>query len=830
MPRGSSFQSLIGLLGRFQVIITLVVISALGVIAAASMIFTGREVTRSMIDRGDAEARDILRVIHLNLENQKSGLDFFKNYAEQQYRQRLRDLVGVVVSEVDYFYTLQESGLMSEEQAKTAALDAVQKMRYGHNDYFFIYDRNNVAISHPDPNVRGRDMSQYTDINGRPVSETMWEMARKQPDGFLTMWWTRLGETRPVPKLLYFYHDPKWDWMIGTGLYIDDIDRDVEKKMAEIMNVLKRTFSQVRVEKTGYFTLFDSKGKLLIHPFLENTDGSKMLDPTTGKNHLKALLAASRDPDIPLKYLWDKPDNPGKYQYLKYSHVERFAPFDWYISSSVYQDEMEQPAKKILRRQTIFVGLILLAAAVCVYFLVSRVTSPLARLARYADLLQKRNFSLPEEEKRELLDIHFPYEVRHLARTFRDMEERLDRYLKHLEETTAAREKIESELRIARSIQMSMLPDWQRVLHGQPEIDLAAILEPAREVGGDLYDFFMIGPDRFCFLVGDVSDKGVPAALFMARCKAILRSAACRTGATPDVILTEANRELIEGNELMMFLTVSLGILDLSTGELTLSNAGHVSPALLGRDGRRDWIETPPGKPLGITGRARFATRRHILKPGDGLLIVTDGVTEAENRSVEFFGDERLLESLRGMDAVENAGKVVDTVLHDVRAFAEGAPQSDDIAILCIRYLGRRTFRRSLEIGAAESASGIIRLLDEAESFLEASGLPGEMTFDFRVVMEELMTNLLQYGSPADGGSVEAALELALDEDVLRATISDSGPPFDPLEAADADPAKRRAERKIGGLGLHLVRRLMDELDYQRLEDRNVLRMTKKIG
>lgn len=827
MKRGSSAGSLTGLFGRFQTIIILLVVSVLGVTAAAFMIFTGREVTRSTLEQGDAEARSIQRVILRNLEGHKVDLDFFKSYAEQQYRQRLKDVVALAVSQVDYFHGLQEKAMLTEEQAKAAALDAVQGLRYGKNDYFFIYDRNIVAIAHPDPAIRGRDMSAVREAGGKTVA-VMWEMARDRPDGFMRIWWTRLGDAEPVPKLVYFRHYPNWDWMIGTGIYIDDIDRDVEKKMAEIMDVLKQAFGQVRVAETGYFSLIDGKGNVLIHPSLKDGGPSRPPGTTVPEIALEDLAAASERPDTPLKYLWNKPDSPGEYQYLKYSHVEHFAPFDWYIASSVYQDEMERPAEKIMKRQTIFVGILLLVSLVCVCWLVSRVTSPLARLARHSAKLQERDFSLSEEDRKELDDIRFPREVGHLARTLRDMEERLDAYLKHLEETTTARERMESELRIARDIQMSMLPDRQNVLQGQPGIDLDAVLEPAREVGGDLYDFFMVGPDRLCFLVGDVSGKGVPAALFMARSKAILRSAACRTGATPDAILAVANRELGDGNDLMMFITVALGILDLRTGELSLSNAGHVPPVRLDRDGRCEWIELPPGQPLGLVEDACYATRCLVMKPGDGLVLVTDGVTEAQNGKAEFYPEDRLLDSLRGADVARDAHRIVGAVLGDVQAFASGTPQYDDIAVLCLRYPGGRFFARTLRLEPEGAASRIARVLGEAGAFMEASGLSRETAFDLRGVLEELFSNVLHHGGGPGEGGVEASLHLVVEEGMLRVTVADCGPPSNPLALAEEGPG--RTGRKPGGAGLHLLRRLVDKFDYRRLNDRNIVRMMKRIG
>ena len=677
-----------GFFSRLRVIVALMVIMALGITALAFMGVTRREVTDSTLARGDAEARNIMRVVMMDLANQQGGLESFRKYARDRYEQQLRNLVLIVVAEVKFFYDLYQRGVLTEAQARRYALAAVEKARYGHNDYFFIYDRHNVAISHADPRIRGRDMSDTTDMMGRPIAKTMWNMTKQKPDGFLTLWWTRLGEKKPVPKLLYFYHYAQWDWLIGTGLYIDDIDRDIEQKMAEIMSVLKRTFDQVRVAETGYFTLFDGSGTILIHPFLETTQGNLLKEPVTGKNNFQELIAASKNPDVPHKYLWDKPDDPGNYRFWKYSHVEHFAPFNWYLSSSVYQDEMEKPAGIIIKRQAVYIIIIVLLSMVAVYLLLARVTAPLSRLARHADALRKNDFTLSEDGKKELLLMRFPREIGHLAKTFWNMEQRLEEYLKNLQETTAAKEKMASELRIARDIQMSMLPDLKTVTKGRTEIDLAAVLEPAREVGGDLYDFFFIDEDRFCFIVGDVSDKGVPAALFMARSKAFLRSAVQGTQVDPGVILQKANLELVDGNSLLMFITVFLAILNVRTGELAYSNAGHLPPVLIGFDGLCEEMAIPPGKPLGIGKRGGFGTQRRLLRPGDGVLVFTDGVTEAENKVKGFYGDERLLLHLRGLPPLTGAVHIVDSVMGGIKEFYEGDPQYDDIAMVCVRYTG----------------------------------------------------------------------------------------------------------------------------------------------
>jgi len=687
MLRDAPFRALIRLLSPIRIIIILPVVIALIAMTVAIMIFTQKEVNQAMLRAGDEEARNILKVVKLNIENQQQDLVFFQRYAEQKYEQQLKNLVSVVVSQVDYFHSLAAQGLITEDQAKKAALESVQRLRYGNNDYFFIYNLQGVAISHADPRIRGRDMSAFKDEKGRPVVQTMREIAATKKEGVCTMWWTKLAGTKPVPKLLYFYLYPRWDWMIGTGVYIDDIDQDIARKRGEIMTVLKKTFAEVKVFETGYFSVFDGSKKILIHPFLAGQDGAGMKDPVTGRSLIDDLMAAANNPEAPLQYLWDKPSAPGDYKYVKYSHVDYFPPFDWYISSSVYEDEMERPAQRIIKRQLLFVSVVVLLCMAGVFLLVNRVTEPLARLTRHADRMGETDFTLSAEGVRELKTITFPSEVSLLSGTMLKMEQKLGEYLKTLAETTAARERMASELRIARDIQMSMLPREDIWLAGGKRVDLAATLEPAREVGGDLYDYFFIDPERLCIVVGDVSDKGVPAALFMARSKALFRNAALREPARPDAILHAVNQELCAGNEMRMFITTFIGLLDLGSGELTFSNAGHIPPLLVHECEGAKYVDLPQGKPVGIHKRSAYSVDRLQMRRGDALLVFTDGIPEALNNRDEFFEDERLLD-LFHTHPPSSAADALDIVLREVRIFSEGAPQADDIAVLCIRYVG----------------------------------------------------------------------------------------------------------------------------------------------
>ncbi|MFH0878659.1 MAG: cache domain-containing protein, partial [Lentisphaerota bacterium] len=257
---------------NFRVLIVGLVIGVLLMTALAFMFFTRAEVTRAMLVAGDESAGNVLQVVGLNIENEYKNLTSFKEYATRRYREQLKNLVGIVIQQIDSYYALYEKKALSEEDAQRQALEMVEKLRYGNNDYFFVYDRNNVAISHPDPRVKGRDISDFKDDRGWPVLKTLRDEAGITGEGTCTMWWLRLGETNLVPKLLYAQKYAKWDWLIGTGVYIDDVETDARRKMDEIMRVLQDAFAGVKVADTGYFFVFDGQSNMLIHPMMDGFD------------------------------------------------------------------------------------------------------------------------------------------------------------------------------------------------------------------------------------------------------------------------------------------------------------------------------------------------------------------------------------------------------------------------------------------------------------------------------------------------------------------------------------------------------------------------------
>ena len=246
-----------------------------------------------------------------------------------------------------------------------------------------------------------------------------------------------------------------------------------------------------------------------------------------------------------------------------------------------------------------------------------------------------------------------------------------------------AKEQIENELNVARSIQMSMVPKMLPSIPTWPECDLHASLHSAREVGGDFYDFFIDGAGRLVFSIGDVSDKGVPAALLMAVTKTLMKGLH-QPGLMPSDLLERVNRDIAEANDAIMFITVFCGVLDFTTGELWFSNAGHNPPILVRGEKSADWMKLPKGFVLGPDGGSKYLTDKIVMEPNDMLVTYTDGVTEAMSPERHLFSDQKLLDTVRSATAASPEG-MVKLIAGAVAAHAATAPQSDDITILALK-------------------------------------------------------------------------------------------------------------------------------------------------
>jgi sigma-B regulation protein RsbU (phosphoserine phosphatase) len=398
----------------------------------------------------------------------------------------------------------------------------------------------------------------------------------------------------------------------------------------------------------------------------------------------------------------------------------------------------------------------------------------------------------------------------------------LQESLDNLRRTRTAKERMESELNIGREIQMSMLPLTFPAFPHRDDFDVHAALHPAREVGGDFYDLFLIDDNQFCFCVGDVSGKGVPAALFMAVTKTLIKSRAAND-LSPASILSHVNTELAQRNESCMFVTVFLAILDVRRGELTYSNAGHNPPYLKRSSGELVRIDQRHGPIIGAAEGLAYKQDRVTLSAGDILFLYTDGVTEAMNADNQLYTEDRLkrLLAARSFSSVEEAIRVSTD---DVWAFQGDAEQADDVTVLSVVYAGRTEELDShrLELKIANRLEEIKRVSDGINAFAERHGLDAKTRRQLNVVFDELLNNTISYGyEDEDEHLIELAIVLSGGR--LYATISDDGRPFNPFDSGAPDTDLSVEDRPIGGLGVHLVRNVMDRVSYERRGANNVV-------
>jgi len=472
---------------------------------------------------------------------------------------------------------------------------------------------------------------------------------------------------------------------------------------------------------------------------------------------------------------------------------------------------------------------IFLLSVLVAYALVNRISQPLKQLATHAGRLATQDFSEPVTGPSDIdgLPKKSRDEVGELAESFITMERTLRQSVRELKETTAAKERIESELKIAREIQMSMVPKLFPPFPLRPEFDLYATLVPAREVGGDFYDFFFIDDNRLCFAIGDVSGKGVPASLFMAVTTTLFRTTAVRVS-RPDEILFLLNRELCRGNESCMFVTVFCAILDIRTGEVEYSNGGHNLPYFVSHAETRP-LRNTGGMALGFTEDVTYRSEKIMLRAGDGLFLYTDGVTEAMDEEGNQFSEPCLAEFLHQANG-SSATEIIRGAVDQVKNHSGGAPQSDDITALTLKYLltAGETTSETIIVELKNNLREIERLARIADDFERRHQLSAETSHNVKVALDEILTNIISYAYD-DTREHIIVIRLSLDQEKLTVEVEDDGRPFNPLNVPEPDTKELLEERPIGGLGIYLVRKLIDELEYRRQNDRNILIMRLKV-
>lgn len=438
---------------------------------------------------------------------------------------------------------------------------------------------------------------------------------------------------------------------------------------------LQEVVSSIKVLETGYGFLISKNGTFLTHPLRELIMNETLFGIAEARNDARLReigrkMIRGESGFVPFRSIVSQEPC-----WMYYMPVPANG---WTLAVLFPQNEFTADIARLSRMIIILgiAGLLLLSIAVA--FIARSITNPLAAMAQASKAIATGN-----------LDVELPAcasndEVGKLAEAFRYMKESLKEYITQLTETTASKERIESELKIAHDIQVSILPKIFPPFPDRPEFDIYAVIEPAREVGGDFYDFFFIDDKNFCFVIGDVSGKGVPAALFMAVTKTLIKATAQR-GIDPGEILTNVNRELSQGNDSCMFATIFCGMLNTETGALSFANGGHNSPLIVRRDKEPEFLAGTGGLVVGAMEDAAYATQTVPLEPDESLFLYTDGVTEAMDARGEFYSDERL-----NQQVAQHRGnpirQIIEGIMENIASFSRGALQSDDITIMMIQF------------------------------------------------------------------------------------------------------------------------------------------------
>ena len=497
---------------------------------------------------------------------------------------------------------------------------------------------------------------------------------------------------------------------------------------------------------------------------------------------------------------------------------------DWKLIVVVPLNKIIKPINYIIITflAIMFIG-ILLVALICRRS-IRRVTKPLRRFADSADEIAKGNFQA------ELPRIKTKDEMLRLRNSFETMQASL---VRHIEETRTVNEekgRMESELHIARNIQMSMLPKTFPPFPDRSDIDIYAQLMPAKEVGGDLYDFY-IRDEKLFFCIGDVSGKGVPASLVMAVTRSLFRSLSAHEN-RPSRILRAINDSMSKDNESDMFVTFFMGVLDLPTGRLRYCNAGHNAPVTIASTSRHSphptqFLEVIPNLPFGIITEWKYEEQEVVMVHGDTIFLYTDGLNEAENFRHQPFGEQAILnvaETIGTLSAKEQTEAMTEAVGRHVN----GAEQSDDLTILCLKYLPIQDEHvHSSHLTLLNNVDELNKLPEFVDTVCEEAGIDMMMVTSLNLALDEAVTNVVLYAYGEREGTVD--IEAVYTDKYMKFIITDSGIPFDPTQTQEVDITLGVEERPIGGLGIHLVRQIMDTVNYERTDGKNILTLTKKL-
>lgn len=462
-------------------------------------------------------------------------------------------------------------------------------------------------------------------------------------------------------------------------------------------------------------------------------------------------------------------------------------------------------------------AVILLAITFFVGRVAGKITNPLKTLEKDVRVISGGDFS--QRTKVSTND-----EIGSLATAINFMTESLQHYIDHLKEATAKEERIASELSLAADIQISILPTNFLTFTDHKEFDLYATMTPAKEVGGDFYDFFMVDDTHLAMVMADVSGKGFPAALFMVIGKTLIKDNT-QPGVPLGEVFTKVNHLLCEANKEGLFITAFEGILNLETGELEYVNAGHEPPFICKSGEAYVMHKLPAGFVLAGMDGMQYKEGFLQMNPGDSIFLYTDGANEAINTEEEMFEMERLGEVLNN-NRDKGPKELLAAVKEGIDAFVGEAAQFDDITMLCVEF--KELIKDSVqEMKLMATTENLGQVLEYIETTLAQGKVPQKVSVETQIAAEEVFVNIAHYAYGEQTGEATIQVDITKKGEV-RINFIDSGVPYNPLEKQDPDITLAMEDREIGGLGIFMVKESMDEVTYRYEDGQNILSLVKR--
>jgi len=596
-------------------------------------------------------------------------------------------------------------------------------------------------------------------------------------------------------------------WMKYAGVALGDgfvqVGVTGEQMKQEIANQIRIAVQNRHIGETGYLVITDKGWNVVSAPdsfemtnlgdvFAESAVRMKRTDvPSAGELFEANVL------DVP--------------SYVKY------ATEDEYTIIAIYPKEEALKARDVAVYVNTFMQILVLAAMFGLIYMIIRkiIVERMYQINGYLEEITKGDLDVE-------VDVRTNQEFTELSDGINATVSTLKHYI------AEAAQRIDKELEMAKNIQASALPSRFPAYPNRDDFDIYATMTPAKEVGGDFYDFYFTEKDVFHVLIADVSGKGIPAAMFMMRAKTELKTLT-EAGQEIASCFTNGNAALCEGNDAEMFVTAWQGTVDLRTGAVRFANAGHNPPVVYRAEtGRFEYLRTRPGFVLAGMEGIRYKEQSFDLKPGDVLFLYTDGVTEATDANNELYGEERLLTVLNSRKW-DDMQALLTAVKADIDAFVGDAPQFDDITMVGFRFIGKAP-KPSIRFDEAKIAD-IPAVTEFVEAELEKLGCPMKAVMQIDIAIDELYSNIANYaykGIENKGATVEVGR--TEDGRGVEITFTDNGIPYNPVKYEDPDTTLSADERPIGGLGIYMVKQSMDDMRYEYHDGRNMLTIRKDFG